>query len=240
MRIYDPRQPEAIAKVKTGMRTARALFHENVGMIGCGGSIMGARQYNLYDMKKLGGEPVTEFEVDDAAGMMLTHYDEDTSMLYIGGKGGSTIKYFELTGLGGSGGNMHKLSIYSMKTGAKGICFLPKLMCSWQKCVIQKAYVLYRDWINPVEFIVPRKSTLFAKHLYPDTYAGVPALQGAGWFAGENKAPVVRSMNPKEQGKAVSGGVKIVAGQSKSALLAENAKLKARIAELEAQLAAKK
>lgn len=231
MRLWDPRAPTAVAKISTGMRTARSLFHEKVGLIGCGGSVMGTRQYNLYDIKKL-GSPVREFEIDDAAGMMLTYYDPDTSVLYIGGKGGAQVKYFELTD---KAEYMYKLAIYSMKAGVKGMKFLPKLMCNWQKCVIAKSLMVYRDWINPVEFIVPRKSQLFAEHLYPDAYAGVASLTGSDWLGGQNKAPILKSMDPKKQTN-VAGGVKIIT-KSKAELVTENKALHAKVKQLEQEIA---
>jgi len=99
--------------------------------------------------------------------------------------------------------------------------------------MISKSLLLFRDFIQPVDFIVPRKSQLFAKDLYPAAYAGVPALAGAEWLSGENKAPVTRSMDPKKQDEAV-GGVKI---QTKADLIAENKQLKEKIKELEAKVA---
>eukprot|EP00467_Chlorarachnion_reptans_P020293 CAMPEP_0114488684 /NCGR_PEP_ID=MMETSP0109-20121206/1465_1 /TAXON_ID=29199 /ORGANISM="Chlorarachnion reptans, Strain CCCM449" /LENGTH=361 /DNA_ID=CAMNT_0001665101 /DNA_START=81 /DNA_END=1162 /DNA_ORIENTATION=+ len=118
--IQDPRTPKAAFNFKTGFQNARNIFHDNLGYFGVGGSKMGCHEYHIYDLKKA-SEPVTEFEVDDSAGMLLTHYDPDTKMLYIGSKGGSQVKYFEL----GRNGKMHKLSLYSMKKGIKGFFFLP-------------------------------------------------------------------------------------------------------------------
>jgi len=226
--IWDPRSDKAAFNFKQDFTNAKNIFHDNVGLFGVGGSKMGCHEYHLYDLKKL-SEPITEFEVDDSAGMMLCNYDPDTKMLYIGCKGGSQIKYFELN----SKGDMHKLSLHNIGTGIKGFYFLPKLMCEWKKCMIAKSLLLFRDKIQPVDFIVPRKSQLFAKDLYPAAYAGVPSIAGAEWLSGENKAPVTRSMDPKNQDAAV-GGVKI---QTKADLIAENKELKEKIKALEAKVA---
>merc|ERR1712100_974375 len=115
------------------------------------------------------------------------------------------------------------------------MCWMPKRICNTRKCEIAISYNLYKNWINPVSFVVPRKSQLFNKDIFPDTYAGKPALDSASWAAGENKDPVVKSMDPKKQ-DSEGGGIKIV---SKAGLMKENAALKKRVAELEAQLAAK-
>eukprot|EP00954_Amorphochlora_amoebiformis_P009067 705627-Amorphochlora_amoeboformis.AAC.1 len=94
--IWDPRSPKPAYKWKTQFSNGKNIFHDNIDLFGVGGSKMGCHEYHLYDLKKL-SEPVTEFEVDDNAGMMLTYYDPDTKMLYIGSKGGSQVKYWELT-----------------------------------------------------------------------------------------------------------------------------------------------
>mmetsp|Transcript_6435 Transcript_6435/g.15556 ORF Transcript_6435/g.15556 Transcript_6435/m.15556 type:complete len:369 (-) Transcript_6435:353-1459(-) len=232
--IQDPRTPKAAFNFKTGFQNARNIFHDNLGYFGVGGSKMGCHEYHIYDLKKA-SEPVTEFEVDDSAGMLLTHYDPDTKMLYIGSKGGSQVKYFEL----GRNGKMHKLSLYSMKKGIKGFFFLPKRMCSISSCNIAKSFMLFTDAIQPVDFIVPRKSTLFQGELFPDAYAGVPSLSKEAWLGGENKDPVLKSLDPKKAGQVVGAGVKVVPTKSKAELIAENAALKKRIKELEEQLAAK-
>mmetsp|Transcript_24860 Transcript_24860/g.46467 ORF Transcript_24860/g.46467 Transcript_24860/m.46467 type:complete len:429 (-) Transcript_24860:94-1380(-) len=227
--IWDPRTSKPAFNFKTDFSNAKNIFHDNVGYFGVGGSKMGCHEYHLYDLKKL-SEPVTEFEVDDSAGMLLTHYDPDTKMLYVGSKGGSQVKYFELT----SKGAMHKLSLHSLGKGIKGFFFLPKLMCDWKQCIIAKSLMVFRDYVEPVDFIVPRKSSLFAKDLYPDAYAGVPAMDGASWLGGENKAPILKSMDPKKKDQAVGGGVKVV---SKAELIAENKALKEKVKELEAKIA---
>lgn len=230
--IWDPRTNKPAFNFKTGFSNAKNVFHDNLDLFGVGGSKMGCHEYHLYDLKKI-SEPVCEFEVDDSAGMLLTYYDADTSMLYLGSKGGSQVKYFELTKK--KEGEMHKLSLHSMAKGIKGFFFLPKLMCDWKQCMIAKSMMVFNDHVQPVDFIVPRKSSLFAGELYPATYAGAPSLDGASWLGGENKAPILRSMDPKKANEAV-GGVKVL---SKADLIAENKALKAKIAELEAKLAAK-
>lgn len=49
---------------------------------------------------------------------------------------------------------------------------------------------------------VPRKSDLFQKDIFPDTYAGVPGLEAAAWLGGENAEPQTMSLNPKDRASA--------------------------------------
>jgi len=227
--IVDPRKPGDAMTFKTGFTNGKNQFMDGIGYFGVGGTKMGAHEYCLYDLKNT-SEPVQEVEVDGSAGMLLDFYDPDTKILFLGCKGGSSIKYWECT----NKGEMFKLSLYQNKQGVKGWTFLPKVMCDWKKCMIAKSMLLFRERIVPVDFIVPRKSSLFAADIYPDTYAGRPALDGSSWIAGENKDPVRISMNPKKQGDAASSAPKIV---SKAELIGENAALKKKVAELEAEIA---
>jgi len=53
-----------------------------------------------------------------------------------------------------------------------------------------------RGLIVPISFQVPRKAAVFHADLYPDAYAGVPSLSADEWFKGENKDPVLKSLDP--------------------------------------------
>merc|ERR1719204_968913 len=93
--------------------------------------------------------------------------------------------------------------------------------------------------INPAEvvplgFIVPRKSHDYQADLYPDAYAGKPAMTTAEYMSGENKDPILTSMDPESL--ATLGGAVFVPKKTYSELEEENEALKARVAELEAQL----
>merc|ERR1712154_626673 len=75
----------------------------------------------------------------------------------------------------------------------------------------------------PISFVVPRKSggDVFQEDIYPDCYAGKPALSADEWLDGNNKDPIYTSMDPEKQEN----------GDEQ-----ENKTLKARIKELEAQI----
>jgi coronin-1B/1C/6 len=87
---------------------------------------------------------------------------------------------------------------------------------------------------------VPRKSAdTFQKDLYPDTYAGIPALSAADWAAGKNATPVKKSMKPgaaaPSAGAAASAPLKVQ--KSPAELQRELDAANAKIAALEAELA---
>ena len=45
------------------------------------------RQIKFWDVKKLGGEPVHQIQLDQASGVIIPYYDVDTRVLYLAGKG---------------------------------------------------------------------------------------------------------------------------------------------------------
>ena len=53
---------------------------------------------------------------------------------------------------------------------------LPKRALSPMKCEVARMLKLTGDSVEPISFIVPRKSEAFQDDIVPDTYAGVPSL----------------------------------------------------------------
>jgi len=95
-----------------------------------------------------------------------------------------------------------------------------------------------KEAIVPISFQVPRKSDLFQKDLFPDAYAGVPSMEAKEYLSGENKLPKLKSMKPGTASEEVQHTVKtFTAKKSPQDLQEENDKLRARVAELEAEVA---
>jgi len=123
-------------------------------------------------------------------------------------------------------------------THKKGVAFLPKRSCDTSKCEIAVSLRLIRDRVVPISFQVPRKSDLFQKDLYPDTYAGIPSVSSEEWLAGQSKPPKKISMKPGDKpASADAPKTAFVATKSPQQLEKELAVAHARIAELEAELA---
>ena len=152
-------------------------------------------------------------------------------MLYLAGKGDSSVRYYEITN--NNGQYIHFLNSFSDSESQKGICFLPKRTVNVQKCEVARCLRLMRDKIIPVGFRVPRKSDLFQKDLYPPGYAGAAALEAKEWFDGKNEDPILTSMKPGEQ---VRAKVEFTAKKTYAELEAELKAAQARIKELEAKL----
>merc|ERR1712194_966250 len=92
-------------------------------------------------------------------------YDPDNSILYLAGKGDSSIKYFEIVD---EAPYIHFLSEFRHSSAQKGIAWVPKHSLDTSKCEIARCLQLLRDSVQPVSFVVPRKSEMFQAGLYAD------------------------------------------------------------------------
>ena len=74
---------------------------------------------------------------------------------------------------------------------------LPKKACDVNKCEVARIMKLTsKGDVEPLPFIVPRKFEGYQPDVYPPSYAGIPALSNEEWRCGENKNPVLRSLEP--------------------------------------------
>lgn len=235
LRIYDPRAPEGAIETDAfaGGKKQTALWLDNHGKIAnVGFSKSSSRMYSLYDPKKF-DKPIQEVDIDQSAGVFMVTYDPDNSILYLAGKGDSSIKYFEITD---EDPYCHFLSEFRNSDSQKGICWVPKRGLDTSKCEVARALRLLRDKIQPVAFCVPRKSDMFQADIFPDTYAGESTISAADWLSGKNEPAKTQSMNPKN----APGAKKVATFEAKKSPAELQALLDAankRIAELEAEVA---
>uniref|UniRef100_A0A8C4Y027 Coronin n=1 Tax=Gopherus evgoodei TaxID=1825980 RepID=A0A8C4Y027_9SAUR len=136
-------------------------------------------------------EPIALQEMDTSNGVLLPFYDPDSSIVYLCGKGDSSIRYFEITA---EAPYVHYLSTYSSKEPQRGMGFMPKRGLDVSKCEIARFFKLHERKCEPIVMTVPRKSDLFQDDLYPDTPGPEPALEAAEWLAGKDAEPVLVSL----------------------------------------------
>jgi len=235
IRVFDPRDGKSVASAEgfAGTKRSSVVWASNQEKIlGVGFSKTSVRQCGVWDPKNL-STPLNIMDLDQSAGVVIPFYDPDNSILYLAGKGDASIRYFELTK---EKPYLHALSEFRDTNSQQGVAWLPKRACDTTKCEIAHCLRLMKDSVVPISFQVPRKSDLFQKDLFPDAYAGVPSMEAKEYLAGENRAPKLKSMKPGTAQETVV--VKTFsAKKSPQELEAENEKLKARVAQLEAELA---
>uniref|UniRef100_A0A8C6L3W5 Coronin n=1 Tax=Nothobranchius furzeri TaxID=105023 RepID=A0A8C6L3W5_NOTFU len=136
-------------------------------------------------------EPIALLELDTSNGVLLPYYDADANMVYLCGKGDSSIRYFEVTD---EPPYVHYLSTFSSKEPQRGMGFMPKRGVDVTKCEIARLFKLHDKKCEPITMTVPRKSDLFQDDLYPDTAGPEPAMEPEEWLDGRDEDPILVSM----------------------------------------------
>ncbi|XP_030143796.2 coronin-6 isoform X3 [Taeniopygia guttata] len=193
VRVIDPRKQRIIAeksKPHDGTRPIRAIFVADGKIFTTGFSRMSERQLGLWDLNNF-EEPIALQEMDTSNGVLLPFYDADSSIVYLCGKGDSSIRYFEITD---EAPYVHYLNTYSSKEPQRGMGFMPKRGLDVSKCEIARFFKLHERKCEPIVMTVPRKSDLFQDDLYPDTPGPEPALEADEWLSGKDAEPILISL----------------------------------------------
>ena len=195
IRIMDPRSASVVHTFETAHEGNKSMKLTYLGdsdlLLSTGCTKMSTRQFKLWDGRNTKTE-LAKVDLDQAAGVIMPFFDADTCILYLGGKGDGNIRYYEL-----SGGAMHFLAEYKSSVPQKGLGMVPKrgvnvLACETARFLKTSA----NNTIEPVSFIVPRKSDAFQDDIFPDTWGTEPALSTAEWLSGIDRQPKRIALNP--------------------------------------------
>ena len=188
LRIWDARQekPAHEGPSHAGAKNSRCVWlgeHDRIATTGF--SRMSDRQLALWDIKAA-REPVGGFEqLDSISGVCMPFWDEGTQCLYLAGKGDGNIRYFEY-----ENDKFEYLSEYKSADPQRGVAFVPKRGVNMHENEVTRAYKTVNDaYIEPISFIVPRRSETFQDDIYPATVGLKPALSAAAWFEGKEGLP---------------------------------------------------
>jgi len=240
LRVYDPRTG-AIAMQKAdaheGSKSCKTTFLGSKDkLVSIGFTRQSQRQFKIWDHRNMDKE-LKRVDIDQAAGVIMPFYDEDSNLLYLAGKGDGNIRYYEMVD---ESPYTFPVSEYRSTNAQKGIAFVPKRGLDIMSCETARLLKLTSNAVEPLRFIVPRKSDAFQDDIFPDTYAGVPSMNADEWLGGESKPPTLVSLRPGGAPGGAAAGPKKAFTPPKSAvtLQKELDAANARIAELEAKLAA--
>uniref|UniRef100_A0A8D2JGH7 Coronin n=1 Tax=Varanus komodoensis TaxID=61221 RepID=A0A8D2JGH7_VARKO len=188
VRLFDPRAGGTTAselpRPHEGSRPVRVVTVNDGKLFTTGFSRMSERQVALWDPRN-SQEPLTLQELDTSSGVLLPYYDPDTNVIYLTGKGDSSIRYFELTG---EAPFVHYLSMFGSKESQRGGGWMPKRGLDVSKCEIARYRPCLRAPFSPL------LSDLFQEDLYPDTAGPDAALTSEEWLSGKNADPILISL----------------------------------------------
>lgn len=185
-----------------GSKPQQAVYLKGDKVFTTGFSRTSERQYALWKDTDF-NNPMNIQELDTSNGVMFPFYDCDTNLIYLCGKGDSTIRYFEVTD---EEPYVHFINLLSSSDPQRGMGCMPKRGLNVNKCEIARFYKLHTKGLcEVIPFTVPRKSELFQDDLYPDTIGDTPALTADEWMSGKDADPVLVSLKdgyvPKSRNK---------------------------------------
>ena len=188
LRLWDTRQQKAAYEGSghAGAKNSRAVWMGEHGRIATTGfSRMSDRQLALWDIKAP-REPVGGFQMlDSISGVCMPFWDDGSQCLYLAGKGDGNIRYFEY-----ENDKFEYLSEYKSADPQRGIAFVPKRGVNMHDNEVTRAYKTVNDsYIEPISFIVPRRSETFQEDIYPPTVGLRPAMSSKEWLGGKTALP---------------------------------------------------
>ncbi|KAH8096047.1 hypothetical protein JL720_3394 [Aureococcus anophagefferens] len=200
VRLFDPRGSAVATELRAaheGSKSVKLAFLQDGLLATVGFTRQSQRQIKIWDARDPSKE-LALVSLDQAAGVLLPFFDPDTKMLYLCGKGDGNIRYYEINKAAKT--PCFALSEHRSTAAGKGYCFLPKRCLDVMSCETARCLKLTSQngngVVEPLSFVVPRKSDAFQDDIFPDCYAGLPSCDADAWLAGANEPPKLRPLNP--------------------------------------------
>jgi len=193
VRIMDVRSQKVTAdpEAHQGSRGSRVCWlGKKEKFFSTGFSKTSDREYALWDPRDM-SKPLNRSTVDSGAGLLMPFYDDDTCVLFVGGKGDGNIRYYEMVD---TEPYLYYLTEFKSATPQRGLCMLPKRAVNVSECEIARILKVGVKLLEPISFQVPRKSDVFQDDIFPDTFSGEPTLTSAEWVSGKNGDPKLMSL----------------------------------------------
>ncbi|KAA8916811.1 hypothetical protein TRICI_001047 [Trichomonascus ciferrii] len=203
LRIWDVRAEKIIGErqAHSGAKSQRVVWLGNADRVVTTGFDKSDRQFALWDIYNLDEGPIGGYNyIGPSSGICMPFYDEGTHIIYLAGKGDGNIVYYEY-----ADDKVHPLSEYQSGEPQRGMAVLPRRGLNVQHHEIFRFFKTINDTsIEPVSFIIPRKSETFQEDVYPAARAGEPALTADEWASGKDSAPKMISLAAVFDGKEAS------------------------------------
>ena len=207
VRIYCPRtslQPLKEDGDIVAKKGARVLWAcDGKYLIVTGFSRQSERQIMIYQTKDLNCVHTETLDVSPA--ILIPFYDEDSSTLFLSGKGETTIYGYEIAE---DSPHMFPLSPFKTNAPSQGLAFIPhKNALNVRDVEFARVYRLTTTNITPISFTVPRvKSTYFQDDIFPPTRVlWSPACTGSEWTSGSEAQPAWISLKPADMPSLSAG-----------------------------------
>ncbi|KAJ3301191.1 Coronin-7 [Blyttiomyces sp. JEL0837] len=200
LRVNDPRVSTSTLSTQAhiGVKPTSVIWLGDSDLIfSAGFSKTRDREYAVWDIRSF-TRPVSLTKIDNSPGIITPLFDPDTKLLFMVGKGDTSIRWLEV--------NMQTpaqilptqphLASLSLSTA----CMVPKTGLDVMSCEVVRLLALSSDGtaVIPVSGCVPRKTFVdFHADLFPDTAADEPAISGSDWLKGGNGIQKKISLDPR-------------------------------------------
>ena len=237
--VYDIRNPDKsvlCCEAHESAKVQRFGFADANYAFSSGFSAQGARELKAYDLRAF-DKPLYSHKLDTNIGALSHYYDDDSGLLFLYGKGESSIIYCEMKE------GVHKVAnTYHSQSQALSLAFFPKRTMNYNQCEIARCAKLTKTDCHYVNFKFPRRNEGFSEEFYPNCVVGEPSMTLDEWKAGENK-PLERKLITEIENKFKTEMtfdkkvVEEVKSKSQQEVEKENEELKATVKRLEEELA---
>ncbi|XP_072173593.1 coronin-2B-like [Diadema setosum] len=195
IRIIDPRSGVVTQEGKghQGSKSAKCVYAGDTGrLISVGSTRTSERQVFLWDQDDLSA-PIANVPLSAGTGILFPYYDPDCNVLYIGGKGDSSLLYYEILP---EPPYFFYLNQFQTSGPQRGLGYMPKRGVDTKINEVVRFYKLHasKNLCEPISMIVPRKGEAFQADLYPDTASDQPALTAEEWVSGIDAPPHLLSL----------------------------------------------
>ncbi|XP_050307808.1 coronin-7 isoform X2 [Anthonomus grandis grandis] len=201
VRIIDPRSDSPCVKQANShqsIKDSRVVWlGDQNRILTTGFDAQRLRQIIIRDLRNF-KETEKTLELDCSTGILIPLYDADTGMLFLAGKGDTTIGYMEVTDK-----DPHLIEgIRHSGEQTKGACLIPKRALNVMQGEVNRIMQLTSSSVVPVTYQVPRKTYRdFHADLYPDTPGYKTELTADQWIEKIN-IPLPRiSLDPSKREK---------------------------------------
>eukprot|EP01104_Vermistella_antarctica_P004380 TRINITY_DN14836_c0_g1_i1.p1 TRINITY_DN14836_c0_g1~~TRINITY_DN14836_c0_g1_i1.p1 ORF type:complete len:395 (-),score=104.76 TRINITY_DN14836_c0_g1_i1:148-1332(-) len=199
VRIADPRSGTIASEViaHPGTKPTRVQWLGNrERIVTTGFTKFRERQMAIWDTRDM-SKALTTVSFDSAPGVLRPLYDEDADLMYLAGRGESTVRVFDVSKVNKP---YQAEAITGKLVGKKAhqdVCLLPKRALDVLDCEVGRMLRLMDKTINVVHFRIKRQNKeFFADDLFPDT-ASAHNATAAEYFAGKNGVATKKSLNPE-------------------------------------------
>jgi len=197
--IMDPRASEKHVTQSTicheSLKGSRVVWmHKANRIFTCGSSKNAERQFKIWDARDI-SKPLAEEGIDSGSGQLMPFWDEDTSLMFLAGRGDGNIRYYEFVD---EEPYYYSVDAFKSNVPQKGMGIIPKVGVDTSIHEVLRFLKLQSTDVVPISFCVPRKSSLFQSDIYPKTMSPKPNCSIEEWLNGKCGTVEYISLNPKD------------------------------------------